>query len=58
MHSLTEDIDKVMAELVELSNRAKRLGAMDSYYAINRAWHELVNRNEKTSVSRNDKPAP
>jgi hypothetical protein len=47
MHSLTEDIDKVMAELVELSNRAKRLGAMDSYYAINRAWHELVNRNEK-----------
>jgi len=45
--NLDEQIEKVMAELSRLSNFAKRIEAMDSYYALNRAWNELFERSKK-----------
>lgn len=47
MINLDEQIEKVMAELSRLSNFAKRIEAMDSYYALNRAWNELFERSKK-----------
>jgi hypothetical protein len=54
MHNLNEDVEKAMRVLSELSTRAKRLGADDTFYAANRAWHELHNLNRAPAKDSSD----